>query len=171
MEENQNLSEEPISESPAPEEPLEKQLEDMKRRWMMALADMENLRKRLQREKEEARSFAIHSFAKDLIRVTDNLKMALSSCITTEDWPEPVKNLLTGIEMTEKELFRIFEQHGIQQVASLGQKFNANHHQAMFEVEDSGEPTGTIVQVLQEGYILNERLLRPALVGVSKGPK
>jgi molecular chaperone GrpE len=146
-------------------EALKKEANDFKEKWMRGLAEIENMRKRFQKEKEETAKYVLQNFARDLVRVADNLALALKNLPETPD--ETFKNLILGVEMTEKELLRVFEAQGIKRIESLNKKFDAHFHQAMFEVESEAEP-GLVVQVLQEGYTLHDRLLRPSLVGVSK---
>jgi molecular chaperone GrpE len=136
---------------------------------LRALADAENLRKRAQREREEAGKYAASSFAKDMLDVADNLHRALASAPAESEWDELTRNLLAGVAATERELQAALERHGIRRIDPRGERFDHNYHQAMFEVDDTGQPSGTIVQVLQPGYVIHDRLLRPALVAVAKG--
>ena len=136
---------------------------------LRALAEGENLRKRAQREREEAGKYAASSFAKDMLDVADNLHRALASAPAESEWDELTRNLLAGVAATERELQAALERHGIRRVDPIGERFDHNYHQAMFEVDDTGQPSGTIVQVLQPGYVIHDRLLRPALVAVAKG--
>lgn len=149
---------------------LEGEVAEWKDKWVRLQAEMDNLRKRTQREKEDAGKFAISGFARDLLGVADNLQRALQSL--PEDIVKgdgPVKNLAVGIEMTQKELQSVFERHGIQRVEAIGKPMDPNFHQAMFEVEDPSQPAGTVVQEMAAGYVLHGRLVRPAMVGVAKG--
>jgi molecular chaperone GrpE len=136
---------------------------------LRALAEGENLRKRAQREREEAGKYAASSFAKDMLDVADNLHRALASAPSESEWDELTRNLLAGVAATERELQAALERHGIRRIDPKGERFDHNYHQAMFEVDDTGQPSGTIVQVLQPGYVMHDRLLRPALVAVAKG--
>lgn len=136
---------------------------------LRALAEGENLRKRAQREREEAGKYAAASFAKDMLDVADNLHRALASAPAESEWDELTRNLLAGVAATERELQAALERHGIRRIDPMGERFDHNYHQAMFEVDDTGQPSGTIVQVLQPGYVIHDRLLRPALVAVAKG--
>jgi molecular chaperone GrpE len=138
----------------------------LKDQLLRALAEQENIRKRSQREVEEANKYAISSFARELLSVSDNLKRALD--VAPENDDEKTKTFIQGIEMTEKELLNSFAKFGIKKISPEGEKFDHNHHQAMFEAPDEAKEPGTVIQVLQPGYILHDRLLRPALVGVSK---
>ncbi|MEI8295264.1 MAG: nucleotide exchange factor GrpE [Alphaproteobacteria bacterium] len=157
---------------PEPEKTREQMLEDelnhLKDQWLRALADTENLRKRSEREREEARKFASAGFAREMLAVGDNLRRALESCPKIDELPASVQSLISGIEMTERELLAAFERQGIELLDPLDEKFDPHFHQAMSEVADASKESGTILQVFQKGYVLNGRLLRPALVVVSK---
>ena len=150
---------------------LEAQISELKDQFLRAAAETENLRKRADREREQTRKFGIANFAKELLSAADNLRRALESAPEDLDnADEAVRNLIVGIEMTERELLAAFQKHGIRRIQPLGEKFDYNFHQAMFEVEDSDEEPGTVVQVLQPGYAIEDRVLRAAMVGVAKGP-
>lgn len=148
---------------------LEEELANLKDQWLRAMAETENLRRRATRDREEALKYAGTNFGRDMLSIADNLHRALESCPVTEELPESVKALIQGVEMTESALLSTFDRHGIKKIDPLNEKFDANLHQAMFEVEDESVPIGTVVQVLQVGYVMHDRLLRPAMVGVSKG--
>jgi molecular chaperone GrpE len=150
-------------------EPGENEISNLKDRLLRALADTENMRKRAARETEEASKYAFANFARDLLMVSDNLRRAILSFEEGQDSSH--NKLLEGVSMTEKELLSIFERFGIQKVSSLHEKFDSAFHQAMFEVDETDHPGGIIVEVLQDGYVLQERLLRPALVAVAKSNK
>lgn len=148
---------------------LEKELDATKDHMLRALAEAENARKRAQKEREDASRYAISAFARDLLDVADNLRRALDA--VPEDLSESdvrVKNLLEGIEATEREMLRSFEKHNIQKLEPLDEVFDPNFHEVMFEAPGTGKPAGTIIEVIDTGYILNDRLLRPARVGVAK---
>jgi molecular chaperone GrpE len=133
------------------------------------LAESENQRRRAEREREDARRYAASAFAKDLLDVADNLRRALASVAPEKVQDEQVKNLLEGVAATERALLAAFERNGLKRIEpEIGERFDFNLHQAMFEVEKSGRPASSIVQVLQPGYQMHDRLLRPALVGVAK---
>jgi molecular chaperone GrpE len=151
---------------------LEAELAETKDRLLRALAETENLRRRSVRDLDEAHKYAITNFARELLDVADNLSRALDAVPPrARDEIEFVKNLADGIAMTEKALLTSFERHQIAKVApEIGEKFDHNRHQAMFEVETADQPPGTVAQVLQPGYTIADRLLRPALVGVAKAP-
>lgn len=163
----------PLEEEIPSQIPKEKELEDevnkLKDQLLRTLAELENYRKRAEREREEMAKFAITNFSRELLTVADNLRRALDSVPSDHENPETLlKSLLEGVEITEKELLFAFKKHNIEKIEPLGQLFDHHFHQAMFEVDDSDQPAGTIVHVLQPGYRLHDRLLRPALVGVAK---
>jgi molecular chaperone GrpE len=154
----------------AVEEALRVELAAQKEQVLRAMAEVENVRRRLEREKQDATKFAIANFAKAVLPVADNLERALQSA--PEDaraQNESLKNLCIGLEMTQNELRAAMERNGVKPIEALGKKLDPNLHQAMFEVEDPNIVAGTVVQVIQSGYTLHERLLRPAMVGVAKG--
>ena len=148
---------------------LEAELADQKDRLLRALAETENVRRRAQREREDASKYAVAGFAKDLLTAADNLRRALDSFPEAAVRDERARSLLEGVAATERELLGVFERHGIKRIDPKGERFDHNFHQAIFEVERPETPGGTIVEVLQPGYLLHDRLLRPAMVGVSKG--
>ncbi|MFN4163811.1 MAG: nucleotide exchange factor GrpE [Ferrovibrio sp.] len=149
------------------------EIAELKDRLLRNAAEGENLRKRLEREKEDAAKYAAGKFAKDILTVADNLRRALETA--PKDAPkdtgenDPVHGLIAGVEATERELIGVFERHGIQRIDPKGQRFDPNLHQAMFEIEDPTQPSGTVIQVVAAGYVQHGRLLRAAMVGVSKG--
>lgn len=142
---------------------------ELKARLLYQAAEAENLRKRLDREKEDAVKFASGKFARDILSVADNLRRALENIPKEAETSEPVQNLVAGIEATERELLAVFERHGIARIDPKGQRFDPNLHQAMFEIEDPTVAAGTVLQVIAAGYVQQGRLLRAAMVGVSKG--
>jgi molecular chaperone GrpE len=156
----------------APRTPREAELADAKDRLLRALAETENLRRRAVRDLDEAHKYAITNFARELLEVADNLSRALDAVPPrARDEIDFIKNLADGIAITEKALLTSFERHQIAKVVpEIGEKFDHNRHQAMFEVATAEQPPGTVAQVLQPGYTIAERLLRPALVGVAKAP-
>jgi len=150
---------------------LDKQISDLKDQLLRALADVENTRRRAQREKEDTAKYAITSFARDVLGVADNLSRALDAVPEeTRASSEAMQTLFQGVELTQRELQTTMDRHGISQISPLGEKFDHNFHQAMYEVESSDAEPGTVIQVAQLGYVIGERLLRPAMVGVSKKP-
>jgi len=147
----------------------EAKVADLKDQLLRALAETENVRRRVQRDRDDAVKYATTGLAKDLLPVADNLRRALAA-IPQEALAndEALRNLKTGVEMTERLLQTAFERHQVKRIAPLGEKFDSHFHQAMFEVPGTGQPAGTVVQVLEDGYTIHDRLLRPALVGVAK---
>ncbi len=150
---------------------LVKESADHKDRWLRALADMENLRRRTEREVADARLYGVTNFARDVVQVADNMQRAMQALdAELREKAEPgVKALLDGVELTERELLNVLEKHGVKKIEPTGEKFDPNFHQAMFEVPDAKVPSGTVVQVVQPGYTIGERVLRPALVAIAKG--
>ena len=164
----------PEAEATAPEPDaaaLAAEVADLKGRLLRALAETENVRRRAANEREDVSKYAITGFARDLAPVVDNLRRALDSVPDDVRDDERLAGLVAGVEMTERELLSVLERHGIRRVDPLGEKFDHNFHQAMFEVEASDKPAGTVVEVMQVGYVIGDRLLRPAMVGVAKGSK
>ena len=168
---------EPAAEQPAEQaaepsaeiEQLREEAAAMKDQLLRALAEVENTRRRADRDRQDIAKYAITDFARDLLSPADNLRRALDAVPADAIGQDAVlTNLNEGVEATERELLSAFEKVGIKKIESLDQKFDPNFHQAMFEVPDSGKPAGTIVQVVQDGYVIHDRLLRPALVGVAK---
>ncbi len=144
---------------------------ELKDKLLRTLAEMENLRKRTEREVAEARLYGVASFARDLLGVADNMRRALDAVSPQlrASAEAGVRALIDGVELTERELLKALEKNGVRQFTPRGEKFDPNLHQAMFEVPDPSVPAGSIVEVVQPGYMIGERVLRPALVGVSKG--
>ena len=161
-----SLGEKPSLESEL--EALEQQLAEMKDNWLRALAESENLRRRAHKEKEDALKYGAVSFGRDIVIVADNLHRALQSCPLTDELSANIKALINGVEMTAKELLNTFERNGIRRLTPMGEKFDPNFHQAMLEIETNEQSAGTILQVLQDGYVMHDRLLRAAMVGVAK---
>jgi molecular chaperone GrpE len=137
---------------------------------LRTLAEMDNLRKRAEREKAEATLYAATNFARDILSLSDNMDRALATAEADhlKEATEPVKNLVAGVEMTRRELLNVFERHGIKRIDPIGEKFDPHFHQAMFEVPTNEQPPGTVVQVMQAGFKIGDRVLRPALVGVAR---
>lgn len=133
-------------------------------------ADMENLRKRTQRDVVDAKTYAVTNFARDMLSVSDNLRRALDAIPADAlETDSGFKALAEGVEMTERTLLQTLERHGVTQLSPEGQKFDPNFHQAMFEIPNADVPSNTVVQVVQNGYAIGDRVLRPALVGIAKG--
>ena len=147
---------------------VEAQLADSKDRLLRALAETENVRRRLQRERDDAQRYAVSGFAKDLLSTVDNLRRALDAMPEAEAKDARTRSLREGVAATERELLAAFERHGLKRVDPKGDRFDHNLHQAIFEVERPDVAAGTVVEVLQPGYVLHDRLLRPAMVGVAK---
>ncbi len=143
---------------------------DMKDRMLRTLAEMENLRKRTEREVSDARVYGVTSFARDMLNVADNMRRAFDT-LPEDARPAdgPLKAFVEGIDLTERELLKTLEKHGVKKIEPDGQRFDPNLHQAMFEVPNAELPKGTVVQTVQAGFVIGERVLRPALVGVSTG--
>ncbi len=144
---------------------------ELKDRLLRTLAEMENLRKRTEREVADVRLYGVSSFARDIFGVADNMRRALDA-VSPElrsSAEAGVKALIDGVELTERELQKALEKNGVRQFSPRGAKFDPNVHQAMFEVPNASVPAGSVVEVVQPGYMLGERVLRPAMVGVSKG--
>ena len=150
---------------------LAKEAADLKDRLLRTLAEMENLRRRTEREVADARTYGVTNFARDILAVADNMERALKALDDEirDKADAGVKALLDGVELTERELIKAMEKHGVKKLEPQGQKFDPNLHQAMFEIPDESVPAGTVVQIMQPSYTIGERVLRPALVGVSKG--
>ncbi len=146
---------------------LQNEVAELKDRILRERAEMENLRRRTEKEKADANAYGITKFARDMLSVVDNLGRAMQS--VPESVPDDVKPLVDGVEMTQRELVNTLEKHGItQEVPEPGQKMDPNRHQAMFEVPTDEHPAGSVVQVMGVGYMIKDRLLRPAMVGVAK---
>lgn len=150
---------------------LMKENEELKDRALRIAAEMENLRRRTARDVHDARSYAIANFARDMLSVSDNLRRALDA-IPAEakaSADSAVKALAEGVEMTERAMLSALERHGVKKLAPEGEKFDPNFHQAMFEIPNPSVPANTVLQVVQPGYSIGDRVLRPAMVGVSTG--
>lgn len=159
------------SEAVDPIEALKAENAELKDRALRTMAEMENLRRRTEKELKDARQYSVTGFARDMLTVSDNLRRALEAV------PEELRqnadaglvSLIEGVEMTERELLNQLEKNGVKKLDPAGQKFDPNFHQAMFEVPNTEVPNNTVVQVMQAGYQIGDRVLRPAMVGVSKG--
>lgn len=150
---------------------LQAQIATLKDQALRAAAEAENVRRRAVKEKADASKYGISNLARDLLSVPDNLARAIDS-VTEEAQragDETLQTLLEGVRLTQKELLQVLERHGIQAIHPEGEKFDPNFHQAMFEAPGTGQADGTVVQVVQTGYLIGDRLLRPAMVGVAKG--
>jgi molecular chaperone GrpE len=168
---------EPANESTEPSADLGADLDalfaenaEMRDRLLRTMADMENLRRRTEREKADTARYAISNFARDVLTVGDNLKRTIDHVPQDAAAQDPaLKSFLEGVELTERELLNVLERHGVTPIEPLGARFDPNCHQAMYEVQKADVPEGTVVEVMQAGYMIGDRCLRPALVAVAKG--
>ncbi|MFA6264226.1 MAG: nucleotide exchange factor GrpE [Pseudolabrys sp.] len=159
-----------FAEQPDPLAEAKREAFEYKDKLLRTLAEMENLRKRTEREVTDARQYGITGFARDVLAVADNMHRALAT-IPAEARAAAdatLKSVLEGVELTERELLKSLEKNGVRKFTPQGEKFDPNLHQAMYEVPNSDVPAGHVAQVIQSGYMIGERILRPALVGVSK---
>ena len=145
------------------------ELAQVKDQMLRALAEAENVRRRTQKELHDTRKYAVAIFAKEMLGVADNFRRALEAVPQNAAQNEALKNLMAGIEATERQLLASFERFGIKKIEPLGELFDPNFHRVMMEMDDPDQPAGTVIQVLQPGYMIQDRLLREALVGVAKG--
>ncbi len=151
-------------------ETLESEVSTLKDQLLRALAEAENTRRRVERERKDLIRYGVTNFVRDILAVADNLRRALESVPSEERLNnETIEALAAGVELTEKEFLSALERHGVQKIEPLGELFDHNIHQALFELENTGKPAGTITELMQPGYLLHDRLLRPAMVGVAKG--
>ncbi|MFC5759951.1 MULTISPECIES: nucleotide exchange factor GrpE [unclassified Rhizobium] len=168
--ENEAVKEAAASE-PDPLELLKAENAELRDRYLRLAAEMDNLRRRTEREVKDAKSYSVAGFARDMLAVSDNLRRAIDAI------PPEAKaaadagltTLIEGVEMTERSMLSALERHGVRKLEPVGQKFDPNFHQAMFEVPNTEVPNNTVVQVVQAGFTIGERVLRPAMVGVAKG--
>jgi len=170
---NNETNEEPAEEETqeTEEDILKEEIKTLKEEKIRVLAEMENLRKRFDREKIDSIKYGSVNFARDILSPGDNLERALSAINQEEEHPQSIKNLIEGLLMVKKELSTALEKNGITKIESLDKKFDPNLHQAMMEIENSDLDEGIVVQEIQTGYMMHDRLLRPAMVGVSKKPQ
>ena len=150
------------------EEQLLNEITILKEEKLRLLAEMENLRKRFEREKIDLIKFSSINLIREILSPGDNLERALAAIPKDEKLPQPIKNLVEGLKMVQKEFSTILEKNGVKKIDSINKKFDHNYHQAMMEIEKEDVGEGTVVQEIQPGYIMHDRLLRPAMVGVSK---
>ena len=149
---------------------LEAKLAESNDRALRAIAEADNTRKRLEKERQDTAKYAISGFARDLLAVADNMRRALQAITPEQQDKNPeLKTIYVGVEMTERVLMQLFEKNGIKKIEPLGQTFDPNLHEVIFESEIPGQQAGTIIQVVEAGYTIHDRLLRPARVGVAKG--
>ncbi|SDU47619.1 nucleotide exchange factor GrpE [Stappia sp. ES.058] len=154
-----------------PVEALKSENAEMKDRVLRTMAEMENLRRRTEKEIRESRQYSVANFARDMLGVGDNLRRALEAISddARASADEAMRVLIDGVELTEREMINQLEKHGVKKLDPEGERFDPNFHQAMFEVPNTEVPNNTVVQVVQAGYVIGDRVLRPAMVGVSKG--
>jgi molecular chaperone GrpE len=150
---------------------LEAEVAELRDKYLRAFAEVDNVRKRAEREIADTRVYGISAFAREILDVADHLARALEAVgpEARAAADDKLKAFIDGVELTERELQKVLEKHGVRRLEPKGEKFDPNFHQAMFEVPDESVPAGTVVQVIQPGYAIGERVLRPALVGVAKG--
>jgi len=148
-------------------EDLQAEKAELQDKHLRAIAEAQNVRRRAQQDIEKERKFGIERFGRDLLSVADNLGRALSA--VPDNLDPAMKNVIVGVQATERELLSVLERHGVSRIEAMGKPFNADFHQAMMEIEDPSVPAGTVVQEMIPGYLLAGRLLRPAMVAVSKG--
>ncbi len=170
-----NTAAEPGGDAPADKDEttaLRAEVADLKDRLVRTLAEMENLRKRTEREMADTRQYAVASFARDMLTVSDNLKRAIAAVPPElrQDGDKALLSLIEGVEVTERGLEQTLAKFGVRTIEAKGEKFNPEIHQAMYEVETAEVPPGTVAEVMQTGYVIGERMLRPALVAVAKAP-
>ena len=163
-------AEETSEESNEEDNSLEKEIETLKEEKIRLLAEMENLRKRFEREKVDTIKFGSINLARDILSPGDNLERALEALPEKEEYSDNIRNLIDGLKMVLKEFKSILEKHGVKKIETIDKKFDHNFHQAMMEVERDNVDEGTVVQEVQSGYTMHDRLLRAAMVGVSKKP-
>ncbi len=144
---------------------------DLRDKYLRLAAEMDNLRRRTERDVKDAKSYSVASFARDMLAVSDNLNRALEAipAEALEAGEAGLKALAEGVEMTERSMLASLERHGVRKLDPIGEKFDPHFHQAIFEVPNPDVPNGTVVQVVQAGYVIGDRVLRPAMVGVAKG--
>jgi molecular chaperone GrpE len=166
----QGVAADPAAQAGAELEALIAENADMRDRLLRTMADMENLRRRTEREKTDTSRYAISNFARDVLTVGDNLRRTIEHVPSEAAIQDPaLKSFLDGVELTERELLNVLERYGVMRIEPLGQRFDPNCHQAMYEVQNPDVPEGTVVDVMQAGYVIGDRCLRPALVAIAKG--
>lgn len=166
MRQNGDLPRQPSAELQA----LAAENADLRDRLLRTMAEMENLRRRTEREKEDVARYGVSRFARDILTVGDNLRRTIEHVPAEAAAQDPaLKSFLEGVDLTERELHKVLERYGVKRIEPIGQRFDPNAHQAMYEVQNPEVPEGTVVDVLQAGYVIGDRTLRPALVAVAKG--
>lgn len=156
---------------PSPLELITAERDELKDKYLRLAAEMDNLRRRTARDVKDARAYSVSNFARDMLAVSDDLRRALDAipAEAREAGEAGLKTLIEGVEMTERSMLSALERHGVKRLSPQGQKFDPNFHQAMFEVPNPEVPNNTVVEVVQDGYVIGDRVLRPAMVGVAKG--
>ncbi|MDA4845191.1 nucleotide exchange factor GrpE [Hoeflea poritis] len=156
---------------PSPLDLVTAERDDLKDKYLRLAAEMDNLRRRTARDVKDARAYSVSNFARDMLAVSDDLRRALDAipAEAREAGDAGLKALIEGVEMTERSMLSALERHGVKRLTPQGQKFDPNFHQAMFEVPNPDVPNNTVVEVVQDGYVIGDRVLRPAMVGVAKG--
>jgi len=150
---------------------LNEEIENLKEEKLRTLAEMENLRKRFEKDKIDSIRYGNHNIARDMLTLGDNLSRALDAISSDEKRSESFNNLIDGLKIVQKEFVMILEKHGVKKIESINKKFDHNYHQAMLEVETDEFNEGYVVQEIQSGFTMHDRLLRPSMVGVSKKPE
>ena len=147
---------------------LKEEIESLRDEKLRILAEMENLRKRSEKDKIDSIKYGSANLARDILSPSDNLSRALESVLTDDKAPTSIKNLIDGLKMVQKEFMTILEKHGVEKIEAMNKKFDHNYHQAMLEIETDNCEQGIVVQEIQSGFMMHDRLLRPSMVGVSK---
>ncbi len=160
-----------VAAEPDPLDVLKAENSELRDRFLRLAAEMDNLRRRTERDVKDAKSYAVSGFARDMLAVSDNLRRALDAVPADQraGADATLTTLLEGVEMTERAMLSALERHGVKKIDAEGEKFDPNFHQAMFEIPNTAVPNNTVVQVVQAGFTIGDRVLRPAMVGVSKG--
>lgn len=161
----------PVEETPDPSEALKAENNDLRDKFLRLAAEMDNLRRRTERDVKDAKAYSVAGFARDMLAVSDNLRRALEAMPAElkENAEAGIAGLIEGVEMTERSMLSTLERHGVRKIEAEGSKFDPNFHQAMFEIPNPAVPNNTVVQVVQAGFTIGDRVLRPAMVGVAKG--
>lgn len=167
-EEQDSAQSAPETETNDPLEVLKAERDEMRDKMLRAMAEVENTRKRAERIQADTSKYAVAGFARDMLDIADNLRRAIEAVPESERQADLVKNLLEGVEATERVLLNNFEKHGIRKIAPTEGRFDPNFHEVMFEADGTGKEAGEIIQLLEAGYVIHDRLLRPARVGVAK---
>lgn len=160
-----------VAAEPDPLDVLRAENSELRDRFLRLAAEMDNLRRRTERDVKDAKSYSVSGFARDMLAVSDNLRRALDAVPADQraDADATLTTLLEGVEMTERAMLSALERHGVKKIEPEGEKFDPNFHQAMFEIPNPAVPNNTVVQVVQAGFTIGDRVLRPAMVGVAKG--